>query len=168
VVQLVFRQARVDEVETVLSVLNDRAAWLRQRGVAQWPAAFRPDWVTPDLLGGTTWLATLDGNAVGTMALNWVDPLWPDDGVACYVHRLAARRCALGLGAKLLDHATGLVAARGRQALRLDCVADNDALRRHYRSLGFQHRGDVELPEALLRWWAPPLIVSRYERPVLA
>jgi hypothetical protein len=33
----------------VLAVLDEAVAWLAARGVAQWPAAFRPEWIEPAL-----------------------------------------------------------------------------------------------------------------------
>jgi hypothetical protein len=41
------RRAPSDEIEVVLAVLADAAAWLRTRGVAQWPDRLATDWVMP-------------------------------------------------------------------------------------------------------------------------
>ncbi|MDT0322971.1 hypothetical protein [Streptomyces millisiae] len=46
-------------------------------------------------------------------------------------------------GAVPLDWAADTARRRGVDALRLDCVRSNDALRRYYEARGFTHRGDV-------------------------
>lgn len=160
------RRARAEDGPTVLAILNEAAAWLRLRGVAQWPPVFEPGWIEPALGGGHVWLVEVGGEGLATMSVTWSDRLWPDDGTAGYVHRLAARRRALGLGAWLLGQADRIVAARGRTHLRLDCVAANTRLRRFYEGLGFAYRGEVEFPRAELLWSTAPLLVSQYERAV--
>ena len=51
------RRARPDEIEAVLVVLADAAAWLRTGGVEQWPERFSTEWVMP---GATMHSAALD------------------------------------------------------------------------------------------------------------
>jgi GNAT superfamily N-acetyltransferase len=67
------------------------------------------------------------------------------DGAAGYLHRLAVRRAAAGLGAFLLTWAADVTRRTGRRSLRLDCVAANTGLRGYYEKAGFQHRGDTAL-----------------------
>ena len=160
------RPAGAGEATTVLAILDEAAAWLGERCIAQWPPAFPREWVEARVGDGRMWLAECDGEPLGTMLLTWSDPLWPDDGAAGYVHRIAIRRRARGLGAWMLDEAGAVVAGRGRTQLRLECVAGNARLRGYYEGLGFVHRGDVEYPAKELLWSRPPLWVSRYERPV--
>lgn len=97
---------------------------------------------------------------VGTFSLLWSDPgVWADrleDGG--YVHALAVSRseAGRGIGAALLECASGLVASRGRTCLRLDCWAGNPELCRYYEGLGFERRGTVDLGDGF--------VVQRYER----
>jgi GNAT superfamily N-acetyltransferase len=133
----------------VLAVLADAAAWLRVRRVEQWPERFPTDWVMPAIEAGETWLADIDGEVVGTLVVQWDDPLfwagYPSD--AGYLHRLAVRRHGDGLGARLLLWAEGHAAAEGRLYLRLDCVASNQSLRGYYERAGYEHVGDVTVDE---------------------
>jgi GNAT superfamily N-acetyltransferase len=152
---------RADSADDVLDVLNEAARWLAAQEIRQWPAAFPAEYVTPSISAGCTWLARVDGIVRGTLALTWSDPLWlPDDGNAGYVHRLAIRRPASGLGAWLLQWAAAEVARVGRSRLRLDCVASNTALRSYYESLGFRHRGDIREDDG------PRAVLSRYQKAV--
>ena len=90
--------------------------------------------------------------------------MWTDDGAAGYLHRLAVRRAAAGLGARLLAWTGTAVRERGRGLLRLDCPADNTPLRAYYDRARFRHVGDVELPGAAALWSPPRTMLSLYER----
>lgn len=144
----------------MLAVLADAAAWLRTRRVAQWPDRFATDWVMPAIEAGETWLAEVDGQIVGSLVVQWEDPLcwagYPRD--AGYLHRLAVRRHGDGLGSRLLRWAEDHAAAEGKVHLRLDCVAWNESLRAYYERAGYEHVGDVTVGA---------FTQARYEKPVV-
>jgi GNAT superfamily N-acetyltransferase len=159
-------QAGPGEIADVLAVLDEVAAWLGERGVRQWPPRFEWEWIEPAVLTGDTWLAVDDGQVLATVTLDRADGLWADrPAPAAYVHRLAVRRVAAGLGARILDWATAAAAAEGCHYLRLDCVAANRRLRDYYEAAGFQHRGDAPVSGSPGGRTEPgaAVIVSRYE-----
>ncbi|WP_433556696.1 GNAT family N-acetyltransferase [Pseudonocardia xinjiangensis] len=161
---MLIRRAEPDEGPAVLAVLDDAARWLAARGVEQWPAAFRTEWIEPALGSGEVWLAERAGAAVATVTLQWSDPLWPDDGRAGYLHRFAVRRQVAGLGTELLGWAASATRERGRDRLRLDCSATNASLRAYYENAGFLFCGDVEVPTTALQWGkGRRVMVSLYE-----
>ena len=143
----------------MLAVLADAAAWLRARGVDQWPDRFSTDWVMPAIEAGETWLAEANGEAVGTLVVQWDDPLfwagYPND--AGYLHRLAVRRHDDGLGGRLLRWAERHAAAAGKSYLRVDCVASNESLRAYYERAAYEYVGDVTVGE---------YVQSRYQKRV--
>jgi ribosomal protein S18 acetylase RimI-like enzyme len=145
------RRAGPEDVDEIVGMLSEAAAWLIAQGIRQWPDPFPRDRVEALAGRGDFHVARLDGETVGTLALLWSDPtFWgerPDD--AGYVHALAVRRsCAgRGLGARLLGWAEERVARAGRGYLRLDCRAENSALRRYYERHGFEPRGEVAVDE---------------------
>jgi GNAT superfamily N-acetyltransferase len=164
-----FRVARPDQAAEVLSVLDEAAAWLRERGIAQWPARFEPSWVADAIRRGETWLVETDGALGATVTLDWSDPVWLDaEGSAGYVHRMAVRRRGAGLGAVILDWAAAVAVRRGCGALRLDCVASNGRLRAYYEAAGFEWRGDVTVGGAPGQRLdeGPVTRISRYEMPL--
>jgi GNAT superfamily N-acetyltransferase len=153
------------EAGVVLGILRAASTSRSPPGEGIWGHNF-PD-VERDLPAGQVYLARLGAEAVGTFVLRWTDEaVWgPDDGDAGYLHRLATRPevAGQGIGQELITAADGLVAARGRHWLRLDCDRDNNKLRRYYESLGFTHAGDVT---GLRRKTRPGYrSASRYQRP---
>ncbi len=164
-----FRVARPDQAADVLSVLDEAAAWLQTRGIAQWPARFEPAWVEDAIRRGETWLVEADGLVEATVTLDWSDPVWADtEGSAGYVHRMAVRRQGAGLGRVILDWAAEVARHRGCGALRLDCVTSNGRLRAYYEAAGFGWRGDVTVGGAPGQRLdeGPVTQISRYEMPL--
>jgi GNAT superfamily N-acetyltransferase len=161
-----FVAAAPGQVDDVLLVLNEAAAWLRDRGIAQWPPRFEAPQVVGAISRGETWLVTAGRATCGTVTLDLSDRVW--DGVpgrAVYVHRMAVRRPAAGLGAAILAWAADLAREQGLDALRLDCVASNERLRGYYEAAGFTHRGDVTVRGAPGQRLdeGPATVISRYE-----
>jgi hypothetical protein len=161
-----FLVAAPGQLDEVLTVLDEAAAWLRGRGIAQWPPRFESSWIRSAIDRGETWLVTVGGTVSATVTVDLADPVW--DGIAgraLYVHRMAVRRQAPGLGAVILGWAAGVARQHGREALRLDCVAANSRLRAYYEAAGFTHRGDATVAGAPGQRGAdgPVTVVSRYE-----
>jgi ribosomal protein S18 acetylase RimI-like enzyme len=149
--ELEVRRAGLSDVDELVAMLSEAARWLLSRGIRQWPDPFPRERVERLVRRGDFYLARLGGEPVAALALQWADPVFwgeqPDD--AGYVHALTVRRThgGCGLGARLLDWAEAEVAACGREFLRLDCLAGNDALRRYYEGQGFEPRGEVPVDD---------------------
>jgi RimJ/RimL family protein N-acetyltransferase len=152
-VNLEIRPATPAELDDVLSVLDEAAAWLNSIGVTQqWPTSFSRDaseraLVETQLRLGQFHLAYLDGLAVGVFRLITKDPqAWPEPDAeeALYLHSFAVRRAVAGsdVALNMLAWARGHAAKDGRSELRLDCWAGNARLRRYYASAGFAFRGE--------------------------
>lgn len=120
---------------------------------------------------GDTYLAYLDNQAVGTIALQRDDtsvwgPRLPNE--AAYIHRLATRDSYHGqnLGADIIKWAEAEAKLRGCQFLRLDVPASNNGLRKYYEDLGFSYKGLSAIP---LRLKSKPDLAYRaalYERQI--
>jgi GNAT superfamily N-acetyltransferase len=153
------------DADHVLAILDEAAAWLTARGIRQWPERWQQPWILPAIDRGETWLALSEHTPLGTMTLSWSDPAWPEPhGDAGYVHQLAVRRVASGLGSHLLAWAAQKVIGAGRGRLRLDCAASNHELRHYYEARGFVHRGDVESCSVIQCLEAGDPLSSLYER----
>ena len=136
------------ELDDVLDILNEAARWLASRGINQWPTdGFPRELIADDISRGEVYVARHERRAVGTFTLQWSDELfWPGAAEAAgYIHRIAVRRDARGLGTELIEYAERATAATGRKILRLDCFSGNEALCAYYERAGFVRRADIEI-----------------------
>jgi ribosomal protein S18 acetylase RimI-like enzyme len=139
------RQARPNERDTVLDVMNEAATWLESREIYQWePGRFDIALLEEAIAAGEMYLVWRDDRSAGTFSLMQNDPVvWgaqpPDAG---YLHDFAIRRAFGGmqLGRCMLAWAERLCIAAGKTWLRLDCVAWNEPLNDYYRRAGFAYR----------------------------
>jgi len=154
------RRAALADLELVAGVLEEAAAWLRSRGIDQWPARFDRE-VLADQFRRCDWYLGREGaRAVGTFNLWREDPeMWGDRPAdALYVHRLAVRRSHAGHGGELLTSAERETRAAGRRWLRLDCSALNPGLCGYYERAGFRRAGT--------RAWRNGWVSGLYEKEV--
>jgi len=147
---ILLETALPDELPVVMGILDECAAWLHSRGIAQWALPQPPhEWekMRAQIALGHVTLARLeaDRSLVGTLRIEWEDRFWDDySDVAGYVHALAICNHVRGhqIGADLLQWAQGQIAGRGRKYIRLDCWKENAHLRHYYENLGFQYCRD--------------------------
>ncbi|HEX6819756.1 MAG TPA: GNAT family N-acetyltransferase [Ktedonobacterales bacterium] len=145
---LIVERATANDAETLLAIHEDVAHWLWCRDIRQWePGTFPRQQLDVWIARGEAYLARLDGAAVAMLTLHWSDEetwgVMPED--AGYVHSLAVRRqyAGQGIGRALLAWTEREVAAAGKEYLRLDCMAQNAALRAYYEHAGFVERRDI-------------------------
>jgi len=150
---ILLETARPEDLPIVMGILDECAAWLHSRGIAQWALPQPPhEWekMRVQISLGHVYLARMeaDRSLVGTLRIEWEDAfLCPNDPAgAGYVHSLAIRDSVRGhqVGAGLLQWAQEQIAERGRKYIRLDCWAKNPRLRRYYEDLGFRRCGDFQ------------------------
>src|SRR5262245_36908563 len=117
--------ATLDDLQTLLKLRDDAAAWLADRGLDQWSSA----WPTEDLMAksitagiraGEVFIAWDGCTPAATLTIDqWANPdLWTTEESAesaLYVHRLivAHSHAGQGLGAELLDWAGTRAAEAG-------------------------------------------------------
>jgi GNAT superfamily N-acetyltransferase len=146
---IALRRGTVDDLGTIIRLIEEASAWLRAKGTDQWARpwpnrAGRDSRILASLSQGKTWIGWDDGTPAATITADPdEDPYWPDDlrrDPAVYVHRLVVRRAykGAGLGAALLDWA-GWTARRdhGAQWTRVSAWTTNVGLHGYYRRQGF-------------------------------
>jgi ribosomal protein S18 acetylase RimI-like enzyme len=149
--QLRVHRATAVDFDAVFGLMVEAATWLQSRGISQWSFFFTEparEFVRKRIVGAETYLIfdTVE-QPVGTFALYWKDEeAWGRrglDGEAGYVHGLAVSRPSAGkeLGYVLLGLASKLIARKSRALIRLDCMAQNEALCGYYRRAGFVDMG---------------------------
>jgi hypothetical protein len=66
-----FLVAGPDQVDDVLNLLDEAAAWLQARGISQWPERFESSWVEEAIRRGETRLVQVGGAISATVTLDW-------------------------------------------------------------------------------------------------
>lgn len=154
------RQATLNDLSTVSSILSEAALWLEQQNIALWEKKeTSPESICQDVELGLFYIAFYRDVAAGVVKFQTEDLVfWPDipqEGSA-FIHRLAVRRSFAGgsVSTALMQWAVKQSRDLGKQFLRLDCAADRLRLRMVYENFGFQHHGDRQVG---------PYFVARYE-----
>jgi GNAT superfamily N-acetyltransferase len=142
------RQAGLEDLAGVLSVLHEAARWLEQRGMALWlDGELSPDRIREEVEAGLFHVAEADGIIGGVIMFQLEDPeYWPDavPGEAAYLHRLAVRRRFAGgqVSSLLLDWSRETTRLLGRKYLRMDTETPRFKLRAMYERYGFQYHSE--------------------------
>jgi hypothetical protein len=136
---------------TSAEILEAAAGWGASCGRPSWtPGSF----VGPDSIGmarlrndlerNSLYLVWLDNAAVATFSLLESDSLFrPSAGdEALYLHRFAVLRSAAGCGGHAIAWSVEETRRRARDYLRLDCLAENQGIRRYYERHGFAAVGE--------------------------
>ncbi|KAF1679090.1 GNAT family N-acetyltransferase [Bacillus mexicanus] len=145
--------AEYEDAGSITGLLVRTAEWLRDRGSTQWSGLLEGH-DTHNIAGsiekGHVFVFKKDDELAAVVMLlpepsEWDRKLWGEDGHAgsIYLHRLAVSRrlAGQGLGARVLQWAETGVHFPGKTQIRLDCVADNDALHSFYRRMGYEFMG---------------------------
>ena len=136
-------QALPAEAATVAAVLNEAAQWLATEGRPLWSGTdIGIGRIQRDTDAGRYFIARENGDVAGVVRIDMEDPYsWPEiePGSSAFVHKLAVRRSwgGKGVSTTLLTFAREHTRSLGRPYLRLDCVADRQALRSLYEGFGF-------------------------------
>lgn len=143
-----FRQAQLSDLATVLDILTEAAAWLVEQGIDQWPSPPNEHWqrrMHEAVVREEVFTVGIVNNRFGIVRLTWQDELWPDDGLAGYVHTMAIRSAMHGqrVGRAILFWAAMRVQRARKRYVRLDCLATNGRLRHYYESVGFAFQRQV-------------------------
>jgi ribosomal protein S18 acetylase RimI-like enzyme len=148
---LPFRRATAADFDAVFAMMIEAALWLQSRGISQWSFFLTQpgkNFVRNRILTAETYLVSdPTDRPIATFTLLWKDEeIWGVrglDGEAGYIHGLAVCRRAAGkgLGNVLLTLASNLIAQNSRRLVRLDCMAQNEALCNYYRRAGFTDLG---------------------------
>ena len=144
---LSIRTADESELAEVIGILAECSAWLKAKGIIQWPDRFPEAPLLSAIGRGEIFVATEADTPVATVTLQWRDPaFWGDRADAAFIHRLAVRRSHAGVGSQLLEWASRQALSHDRSFVCLDCLSTNLRLRRYYEDLGFQQVGEVSGP----------------------
>ena len=140
---ITIKQASKDDIPVIEDILLDVANWLDSTGNSLWTKE-QVSWhgLSRHYSAENFYLAYLDGEAVGCMALVDYDPIiWPDiqKGESLFIHKLAVKRSGVGKGVSksLIHFAKNECKRRNIKSIRLDCHQFRDKVRKLYENEGF-------------------------------
>jgi Acetyltransferase (GNAT) family len=148
---LLIRPAAVDDMKTIISLIDQTAAWLGTKGTDQWAKPWpnepaRDGRVSRGIHTGGTWIVEARGEPVATVTYrqNGNQKLWTiqeQRDPAVYVSRLIVSRERAGdeIGAALIDW-VGYRALKAWKAqwIRIDVWTTNIALQNYYKERKFR------------------------------
>ena len=145
------RRGRARDADTIISLIDEAADWLRSKGTDQWARPWpnrtaRDGRVRRGLRSGNTWIAESAGRPIATITYrpHGNQKLWTpaeDRTPAVYVSRLIVTRSAagLGVGAAMVDWAAAqAVRDWAAEWIRIDVWTTNVALHNYYEKRGFR------------------------------
>jgi ribosomal protein S18 acetylase RimI-like enzyme len=140
-----FRIATKSDVPNVASILTECSEYVQNMGMGKmWPIPFPEDQVASTIDKNETWVVERVGTEqiAATFRLVWSDPIFwgSQPPVAGYLHKLAVRRAFAhqDMGTRIVEFAEEQVRQRGREYLRLDCMASNSFIVSYYQARGFR------------------------------
>lgn len=143
------QKATKDNVEAIIQLLKDVAAWLKVKEVNQWGfllAGGEDEEIRQAILDGATYAVWLNGELIATFTLyesqsEWDQHIWgsEDHKNVLYLHRLAIRPAYMGkgIGQELFEW----IEVNLDKTIRLDCVLNHPKLRAFYTEHGFEEVG---------------------------
>jgi hypothetical protein len=143
-----FKVAQPNELPLVMEILAEAAAWLKEKGIDQWPSPPNKHWqrrMAEAIQREEVYTVGIVKNRFGVVCFTWNDPHWPDDNLAGYVPLMGIRSEMHGqnLGGLIFFWAMLKAKRERKQFLRLSCAAENGRLRRYYETQAFHFRGLV-------------------------
>lgn len=156
--QFTMAQAKVEDTENVLSLLEETAEWFKDNGSTQWNGLLEgvDSHRTEEAIGrGDVFVCQVGTEIAGMVMLlqkpsEWDLNLWglqeEQSNAAIYLHRLAIRRkyAKHQLGEEILNWCKQSIHFEGKDKIRLDCLASNEFLNAFYRRTGYTYVGEKD------------------------
>ena len=166
--EIILRQVKPEEKETVFQLLKESGEWLLEKGNDYWKVyinlpPFLMNWIQPGFDNDEFFFAENgEGEIIGCFRLQDDDPMfWGErDGKAGYVHSFAVSRKLAGrrTGYKILAAIESHCRDNGKEFLRLDCGTHLGTLRAYYEGFGFNSVADVHLVNSNLTLYEKQII----------
>lgn len=155
------RQARSEDLPKVLDIISGAKKTLRDRGVDQWQSGYPDEAILKqDLKDGINYVLLLDGEVVGTAALqqgieenyeNIVNGSWDKDSKKEYsvIHRIAVEPGHQGkhLSAALIRQLLTISYQLGYSDVRIDTHPENLVMQHVITTNGFVEKGEISMEE---------------------
>ena len=151
------RQAKLSEIQEILSMTRSCGQKMIAEGVFQWNEHYpNIEAFQKDIKRNELFVFTSEEKIIGCIVISsekdkeyddisWLTP----DGDNYYIHRLAVDPAQQGKGIarKLMDFAEAYVAKKNAVSVRLDTFSQNHRNQKFYRSRGYTQLGNIYFPK---------------------
>jgi hypothetical protein len=149
--KILFRPAKIHEVQAVFDLIMERVAWMDTVGIRQWNTTkygerYPLSYYEEKRQMGELFLLedTTKGEILAVGALFYEDARWPEKANARYLHHFASRVDKKGIGSIFLAEAESYIAKEGAEYMRLDSAVGNTTLEQYYTARGYAEAGYCE------------------------
>lgn len=144
-----FRQVSESEIKLIFDLIQARVKWMDEVGIKQWnvtdyEVVYPLSHYISCFERGEIFVLedTLKSEIVCVGVLKHEDDRWNTGDDAFYVHHLASKIGASGVGRVFLECAEKYSKECGKMYLRLDSAIDNEKLTDYYERLGYEPVGE--------------------------
>lgn len=160
-----FRQARRDEFDPVMAILDDGREAIKELGIDQWQLGYpQRDIIEGDIQLGQCYVLEDDGDLLGTAALvftgehtydaieqgAWLTSSHSSHPTYCTIHRVAVAKGSTrrGAGRRMLEEAERVARQAGSKSVRIDTHPGNTRMRGLLAALGYTECGVIYIDHA--------------------
>ncbi len=159
-----FRKTRIEDVASVLEIIWQAKAYLKQNKIEQWQNGYpNIDSIIEDIQKEYSYVVEEHGIVLGTMAVVfWGEPTyehiyageWKTRGTA-YVtlHRVAVRDewKGRGIAGFMIDEVMSMCQKQSTESIRMDTHRDNYSMQQMMKKNGFEYCGIIYLEDGAER-----------------
>lgn len=152
-----FIKAKLDNIESIITVINHGQEFLKEQGVNQWQNNYPNEQIIKtDIDKGYAYIVEEKNQIVGTVALSFdgeitydqiYDGEWLTDYDYCVIHRMAIHRDKRGRGISvfMMNSIELLCRSRGIKSIKVDTHRNNIPMQQYLKRCGFKYCGIIYL-----------------------
>jgi GNAT superfamily N-acetyltransferase len=154
---MIFRQTRLEDVDSVMEIILQAQEDLKSQGVDQWQNGYpNREAIHDDIAQNQSWVLVDNDHIVGTTMLSFgveetynqlFDGEWLTSGKYAVMHRVAVSRTfkGRGYGGRLVESVKSLCQEMGIHSIKIDTHEDNKSMQRMLLKNDFVYCGYIFL-----------------------
>jgi ribosomal protein S18 acetylase RimI-like enzyme len=151
---MIFKTAKIEEVDLILNILNSVAKTLKSKNVSQWTQWLAPQpkdiaWITDKINDSAFFFVFIENELAGMFSLSDTDEkYWSKQTVkAKYLHSLTTLPKFKGqsFGKRVVSKIKIDLLNTDYKYIRLDCISTNTTLKNYYQSQGFNYLRTINI-----------------------
>lgn len=136
----VFRLAKLDDLDEIIAMVQERMNWFLERNILQWKLylVHHPvgEWKKA-IEDKQLYVEIFQDKIIGCVQFQYYDPNYWDDSYQLYIKKLCTKVGFKKVGHYLIEQAVLLAKKKNISKIRLDCLSSNKKLNQIYEDYGF-------------------------------